>query len=172
MAYCFNMIFIIAFLLFQTSTAPNIRFYYDYFNVMNFFVVYLVLYRPGQEIIIFVFLTGFLMDSLSGGPFGLHMTIYLWSALGIKWALKYLHKKNVILIPVIIFGVILAENLFIMGMMALIEKNFSFYPERFRSMIIQLMCGVFIGPFLVILIKDLQEKWNILSFEKIFKHSR
>jgi hypothetical protein len=78
----------------------------------------------------------------------------------------------VILIPVIIFGVILAENLFIIGMMALIEKNFSFNPERFRSIIIQLMCGVFIGPFLVFLIKDLQEKWNILPFEKIFKHSR
>jgi hypothetical protein len=77
----------------------------------------------------------------------------------------------VILIPLIISGVIFVENFIIMGMMALIEKNFSFHPEKFRSIIIQLLSGVLIGPFLIFLIKDLQAKWNTWSFEKIFKHS-
>ncbi len=171
MAYCFNTLFIISFLLFQTSIAPNFRLFYDFFNLMNLFVIYLVLYRPTQETVVFVGLIGILMDSVSGCPYGLYMTIYIWSYISIKWSLKYLHKANVILIPIIISGVIFVENLIIMGMMALIEKNFSFHPEKFRSIIIQLLCGVLIGPFLIFLIKDLQAKWNTWSFEKIFKHS-
>lgn len=170
MAYCFNAFLIIAFFLFQTSIAPNFRLFYDFFNLMSLFMVYLVLYRPNQEIIIFVVLTGILMDSVSGSPFGLYMTTYIWLSLGIKWTLKYLHKGNAILIPMIISGVILAENLIIMSVMALIEKNIYFHSENFRSIIIQLLCGVIIGPFLIYLIKDLQVKWKIWSFEKIFKH--
>jgi cell shape-determining protein MreD len=170
MAYCFNTLFIMVFLLFQTSIAPNFRLFYDFFNLMNLFVVYLVFYRPTHEIIVFVGLTGILMDSVSSSPFGLYMTIYIWLSLGIKWTLTYLHKGNMILIPMIISGVILAENLIIIGVMALMEKNLFFSPERFKSIIIQLLLGVLIGPFLIFLIKDLQAKWNFWSFEKIFKY--
>jgi rod shape-determining protein MreD len=170
MAYFFNAFLMVAFLLFQTTITPNFRLFYDFFNLMNLFVVYLVLYRSNQEIIIFVALTGILMDSVSGGPFGLYMTTYIWLSLSIKWTLKYLHKGNAILIPMIISGSILAENLIIISVMALVEKNFSFHPEWFRSIIIQLMYGVIIGPFLIFLIKKLQPKWKIWSFEKIFKH--
>jgi len=170
MAYCFNLFLIISFLLFQTSILPYFRFNYEFFNLMNLYVVYLVLYRPIQEIIVFVVLTGILMDSFSFCPFGLYMTIYLWLSLGIKWALKYLHKGSVILVPMIISGVILIENIMIMVIISLIENSFYFHPEKFRSIIFQLICGIFIGPFLIFLIKDLQAKWNIWSFEKIFKH--
>jgi rod shape-determining protein MreD len=170
MAYCFNVILIIVLLLFQTSIVPNFRLFYDFFNIMNLFVVYLILYRPVKEISVFVVLTGILMDSVSCCPFGLYTTIYIWVSISIKWALKYLHKGNVIIIPMIISGVILVENLMIMGVMALIEKNIFFHPERFRSIITQLIYGVFVGPILIFLIRDLQAKWNIRSFEKIFKH--
>jgi cell shape-determining protein MreD len=170
MAFGFNTLFIIAFLLFQTSIAPNFRFFYDFFNLMSFFVVYLALYRPTQETIIFVVLTGILVDSVAGGPFGLYITIYIWVSIGIKWVLKYLHKGNVFLIPMIISCAILAENFIIISVMAVIEKKFFLCPEKFKLIIIQLLCGVLIGPFLICLIKDLHAKWNIRSFEKIFKY--
>jgi cell shape-determining protein MreD len=170
MTYCFNIFFLIAFLLFQTSIAPNFRLLYESFNLINLFVIYLVLYRPTQEIIIFVILTGILIDSVSACPFGLYLTLYIWISLGIKWILKYLHKGNMFLIPMIITGVILAENIIIMSLMAVIEKNFYFYTERLRSIFVQLVYGIFIGTFLIYLLKDLQAKWNIWSFEKIFKH--
>lgn len=170
MAYFFNAFLIIAFLLFQTSIAPNFNLFNNFFNLMNLLVVYLVLYRQLQEIIIFVLLTGILMDYLSGGPFGLYLTIYIWLSLAIKGILKFLHKGNPIIIPMIISCAILAENLIIICVMALIEKNLSFHPERFRQIVIQLGYGFFIGPFLILLIKDLQSKWNFRSFEKIFKH--
>ncbi len=170
MAYCFNAFLMLVFLLFQTSIVSSFRMFYNFLNLMNLFVVYLVLYRPNQEIIIFVVLAGILMDSVSGGPLGLYMTTYIWLSLGIKWTLKYLHKGNAILIPMIISAAILAENLIIMSVMALIEKNFSFHPERFQSIVIHLIFGVMIGPLLIYFIKDLQAKWKIRSFEKIFKH--
>jgi cell shape-determining protein MreD len=170
MAFGFNTLVIIIFLLFQTSIAPNFRDFFDFFNLMSFFVVYLALYRPSQEIILFVVLTGILVDSVSGCPFGLYITIYIWVSIGIRCVLKYLHKGNMFLIPMIIFGVILVENLMIIGVMAVIEKKIFLGPERFRLIIIQLLCGVLIGPFLICLIKDLHAKWNIWSFEKIFKY--
>ena len=170
MAFGFNTLFISVFLLFQTSIAPNFKFFYDFFNLMSFFVVYLALYRPTQEIIIFVPMTGILIDSVSGCPFGLYITIYIWVSIGIRWVLKYLHKGNMFLIPMIIFGVILVENLIITGVMGVIEKKFFFCPERFRLIIVQLLCGVLIGPFLICFIKDLHTKWKCWSFEKIFKY--
>jgi cell shape-determining protein MreD len=129
MAYCFNIWLLFLSFCFRHLLLPYFRFNYDFFNLMNLFVVYLVLYRPTQEIIIFVVLTGILMDSFSGCPFGLYMTIYIWLSIGIKWALKYLHKGNVIVNPHDHFGVILVENILIMVMMALIEKNFFFVPK-------------------------------------------
>jgi cell shape-determining protein MreD len=170
MAFGFNTLFIIVFLLFQTSIAPSFRIFYDFFNLMNFYVVYLAVYRPTQEIIIFVVLIGMLVDSVSGCPFGLYITIYIWVSIGIKWILRYLHKGNVFLIPIIIIGVILAENFIIIGMMAVIEKKIFLCPERFRVVIIQLFCGALIGPFLVYWIKVFHAKWNIWLFEKIFKY--
>jgi rod shape-determining protein MreD len=170
MAFGFNIVVIIFFLLFQTSIAPNFRLFYDSFNLMSFFVVYLAMYRPTQEIIIFVVLTGILVDSVSGCPFGLYITIYIWVSIGIRWVLKYLHKGNVLLIPIIIFGVILVENLLIIVVMAVIEKNFFLYPERFKLIIVQLLCGGLIGPFIICFIRDLHTRWNSWSFEKIFKY--
>jgi rod shape-determining protein MreD len=170
MAFGFNTLVIIVFLLFQTSIAPNFRVLYDIFNLMSLFVIYLALYRPTQEIIIFVVLAGILVDSVSGCPFGLYITIYIWVSIGIKGVLKYLHKGNVFLIPMIIFGVILVENIIIIGVMAVIEKKIFFCPERFRLIIIQLLCGVLFGPFLICLIKGFHTKWKFRSFEKIFKY--
>jgi len=170
MAYCFNLFLIIALLVFQTSFAPNFKLFYGFFNLMSLFVLYLVLYRPHQEIIVFILLAGVLMDSSSSCPFGLYTTIYIWLSLGIKWTLKYLHKENVIIIPMIFSGVILVENFFIMSGIGLIDNDFSFHPEKFRSLIYQLMYGVFLGPLIILWIKKLHAKWNSWSFEKIFKH--
>jgi hypothetical protein len=35
------------------------------------------------------------MDGLSGGPFGVHLTVYLWMYVGVRWAIQFLHVGNV-----------------------------------------------------------------------------
>lgn len=172
MAYFFNMLLIFSVLLFQTSIAPKIWPVYNFCNLMSLFVVYLVLYRPIKELIVFLILTGIMMDSVSGCPFGLYVTIYMWLAIGLKWALRFLYKGNVIFIPLALSILILSENLIAIFVMAIIEQYFIFDTEILRSIMVQMIYGVIIGPFLILLAKDLQEKWNIWSFEKISKNFR
>ena len=170
MAYLFNIFLIVSFLLFQTSVAPRINLFNDFVNLFSLFLIYLLLYRPVKEIIIFVLLSGLIMDAVSSNPFGLFLTTYIWLALGIKLALRYLHSGNVIFVPLIISSVILAENLIIIIIVTIIEQKFILNSQQSGSIIIQIVYGALIGPFLIILIKDLQARWNIWSFEKIFKH--
>ena len=169
MGYFFNVFVIIAFLLFQTSVAPKIGFFADFFDLMVVFVVYTAIYRPIKESGIFVILMGILMDSISSSPFGLYITVYLWLFIGIRWITKYLHTANLVLIPAIIAFVIICQNILIMGVMALFGKSFYFHHDTFRLIMVQVLWGSILGPLLLILVKNFQVKWKALYFEKVSK---
>ena len=55
-------------------------------------------------------LLGFIMDSLSGAPFGVYMSSYLWFFLGVRWISRFLHSVNSILLPFVMASGVLVEN--------------------------------------------------------------
>lgn len=169
MAYFFNILVIIAFLLFQTSVAPKIGFFADFFDLMVVFIVFTAINRPVKESVVFIILMGVLIDSISSSPFGLYITVYLWLYIGIRWIVKYLHTANRVLMPVVIAFVIIFQNILIMSVLALFEKTFYFHHDTLRLIMVQVLWGSILGPLLLILVKNFQIIWKALYFEKVFK---
>lgn len=172
MTQIFYAFTIIAFVLFQTSLAPDLWGFDKFFDMITIFIVYLAVFRRLGECVVFVILSGAVMDSLSGGPFGVYMTIYIWLFAGIRWTKNFLHLGNAILIPLITTASVFFQNTLIIGLTALVEKRFNLGPETFRNVLIQLVWAAAAGPFLIYLLKSAHDGWNLRSIEKIFKYGR
>ncbi|MDP3284795.1 MAG: hypothetical protein Q8M56_10250, partial [Desulfobacterales bacterium] len=64
--------------------------FYDLFILV---VIYLGLYRNLRESLSVILFLGIIMDNLYNGPFGLHMTVYLWLYATIRWSSVYFHVR-------------------------------------------------------------------------------
>lgn len=170
MAFSFNAFFIFAFLFFQTSVAPKIGFLRDIFDLMIVLVVYAAIYRPIKESVVFIMLMGVLIDNISSSPLGLYVTVYIWLFVGVRWIIRYLYASNVVLIPLIIAGSIVYENLLVIALMALFEKTFYLHSDMFTLIMTQVLWGLLMGPLLLLFVKNFRTKWETLYFEKISKY--
>jgi hypothetical protein len=90
MIYLFYTAVCMVLIVVQTTVLAN-AFFYD---LLIPFVVYLGLFRSARESLPVIIVLGFAMDNLSGAPFGLYLTVYLWSWVGIKWLMRYLHIRT------------------------------------------------------------------------------
>lgn len=72
---------------------------------------YLALFRPVREGAIVLPVLGVVMDSLCGGPFGLHFTVYLGLYVAIRWIPRYLEAGNILLWAGVSGAAVLVENI-------------------------------------------------------------
>ncbi len=95
---------------------------------------------------------GYAMDSITGGPFGIYITIYFWLYIGVSGLKQYLHAGSILLRPFVIGAGVLFENVTILATLAMLEKNWDIPTENIRSVFIQTLWAVCTGPFLLMLI--------------------
>ena len=87
MIYAFHLIVCLLLVLFQTTllaVGGPIHFY----DLLVPFVIYLGAYRPPKEAVPVLILAGLAMDGISGGVFGVYLTVYLWLYVGVRWAIQ------------------------------------------------------------------------------------
>ncbi len=172
MIYAYFALTIFALVLFQTSIVPDLWGFDKFFDLIAVLIVYMAIYRSAWECVAFGLFAGAVMDSISGGPFGMYITIYCWLFVGIWLVKNYLHVGNSILIPMITTASVFMENVLIIGVMAMIESNFDLGPEMFRNVLIQLVWAAFAGPLVIFAIRKLQGKVDLRPFDKIFEFTR
>jgi rod shape-determining protein MreD len=124
------------------------------------FVLYLGLFRHVRESIAVILLLGFVMDSLSGGPFGLYLTTYLWLFIGVRWVIKYLHAGNRILLPFVVASGILIENLIFLGTAVSLDPGAHFSATALNTLAFQVVFAAFSGPFLLLFFSHTHRKWD------------
>ncbi len=161
MNYCFYILTVLSLLIVQTSLVTFFDIFKNFYNLQAIFVVYLSLFRSWREGIVGAFFAGVLTDSLSGGPWGLYMTSCLWLFAGIKWIVGYLHVENIMLIPFIITGGILFENIILVGALVILKRGLYFPGEVFHSIFVQVIWSLFTGPFILFGFKAVQKKWEL-----------
>ena len=137
-------------LLLQTSVVPQI-FLAAPFDILVVQIVFTGLTLsplPGFVVVLF---TGALADGLSGTPFGLHTTSYLWLFMMLQVAVQVLHVHSRALVYVAILVGTLLENLVaffclaVGGGTAIMELGV-FHAGR------QLVWAALLGPFLYLLL--------------------
>ncbi len=160
MSYVFNFLVCLAGILLQTALLPGWAPLGRAYDLQVPFVIFLGLYRPIQESLICLLLAGTLMDGLSGGAFGLHVTAYLWIYLGTIWTVRYLHLVNSILLPFVVAGGVLFENLVFLAGAALAPGALDIGAAVLGTVAVQFLLALVTGPFVLLFFQASHTGWQ------------
>ena len=163
MTYLFYLGLSLGLITVQTTMVYWLPAFSHFYDLLIPFVLYLGLYRSMRESVPVLFFLGFIMDNLSGTPFGLYTTAYFWIFVIVNGGIKFLHVGNQILLLIVIVSGVLIENSIIVGTIILLGRNPYFPTQDFRSIIFQVLWALFTGPLILLLIRYTHrqyEKWT------------
>jgi len=159
MSYCFNISICLLLIILQTTVMPYLSLPARFYDLLIPFIIYLGLYRPVRESLLFVFFLGFIMDNLSGSPFGLYSTTYFWFFIGVKGITKLLQVGNrLFIIMLIVAAGVLAENLIFIGTFTILGSDQQFAGNTVKIITIQVIWAILTGPLLLMIFRNTQSR--------------
>jgi len=160
MTYCFYLWVCFCLVIFQTTIMPYLSLFDRFYDLLCPFVIYLGLSRPIRESIPVVLFLGFVMDNLSGGPFGLYITTYFWLFISVNRAIKFLHIGNRVLLPLVIASGVLIENFIFLGTSAMFNPDLLFPKGAISTVAVQVLWAICTGPFFLMSINYTHKRWD------------
>jgi len=137
----------IFFIVLKTAFLANFTVFSNFYDILLPVVLYLGLFRPVTEGLPLVLFCGFCMDSLTGSPFGIYISVYFWVFIAAKGLIQFLHAQSILIKPFIVFIGVVIENLMFLALLTIFDGG-NALPESFvRSAITQSLWAAFTGPF-------------------------
>lgn len=159
MRYLFYFIVSLFLVVLKTSVFAWFPLLDHIYDPLIIFVLFLGLNRPVGESLIFVIVSGLIMDDLSGGTFGLYTTTYFWLFAIVRILILYLRATSVLLLAALsAFGVFL-ENLIVFLTAVFLQTGSHFYAAVADIFLSQVVWAVITGPFLLLLISFAFDVW-------------
>jgi hypothetical protein len=150
MIYGYHLIVCLFLIVFQSTVlAEGVGPSYLY-DLMAPFVVYLGVHRLTREAVPVLILGGLAMDGISGCVFGVHLSVFLWMFVGVRWAIQFLHVGNVIFLPLLVTAGVLFESLVVAFSAVVLESSSWPVESIFPVVTGQVLWGAVTGPFLML----------------------
>lgn len=131
-----------------------------FYDLLFPYIVFLSLFRPLRESIPVVIVFGFVMDTLSGGPFGLYLTTYLWLLVGVKWLTSFLDVNDSVLLLIIVALGVLIQNLIFIAAIIMFSSLALSFSLAVNTIAVQLLWATITGPILLLFFNYTHAKWN------------
>ncbi|MBW2568523.1 MAG: rod shape-determining protein MreD [Deltaproteobacteria bacterium] len=160
MTYCFHVCTCLCLVIIQTTIIPCFTLFDNFPDLLAIFIIFLGLFRKVREGIPAVFLLGFVMDSISGSPLWMYVTIYFWLFVCVKWLTKYLHAGDYVLLLFVVIAGVLIENAILLGTVALLAPASHFHAPVFKTVVIQVLLAVCTGPFMILFYNYIYKGWD------------
>jgi cell shape-determining protein MreD len=126
-----------------------------FYDLLIPFIAYLGLSRPVREGLLFVCFLGFIMDNLSGSPFGLYLTSYFWLFIGVKGITQLLQVgRRVFVITLIVATGVLVENLVFLGSFAIFSPEQPIAGDAVKIVAAQLLWALLTGFLFLIVFRN------------------
>ncbi len=168
MSYFFNISVCLFLVILQTTVMPWLPLMDSFYDVLIPFVVFLGLSRPVRESLLFIFFLGFIMDNLSGSPFGLYLTAYFWLFIGVKGITKLLQIRNrLFIITLIVAAGVLIENLIFIGTLTVLGADQQLAGNAARTVTIQVLWAIWTGPIFFLVLRDVQRRLDA-AFKAVY----
>ena len=168
MSYCFNIGICLVLVILQTTVMPYLSVLDRFYDLLIPFIVYLGLFRPVREGLLFVCFLGFIMDNLSGGPFGLYLTSYFWLFIGAKGITQLLQVgKHVFIITFIVAAGVLAQNLIFLGSFAIFSPELQIAGDAFKIVAVQSLWALLTGSVFLIIYRN-THNWLDAGFRAFY----
>ena len=168
MSYFFNISVCLFLVILQTTVMPYVGLLNSFYDLLIPFVVYLGLSRNVRESLPFVFVLGFIMDNLSGGPFGLYLTTYFWLFVGVKGVTRLLQVGNRLFsLTLIVAAGVLIENLIFLGTLTILGPEPQLAGDSARIITVQVLWAIWTGPIFLIIFRKMQNRLDA-GFKAIY----
>ncbi len=171
MTYLLYTIVCFLVVVFQTTLSMHFTWFDGMYDFFLLFVIYLGFYRTVREGFPFIFFVGLAMDALSSGPFGLYLTSYFWLYIGILGMSRVMRVGNNMILPLVVVGSILFQNIIFLGTMTLFVQEAKIPVFFYGNALTQLLWSVITGPVLILLFRRMHmtmEKW-LKTFEPEYR---
>ncbi len=132
----------------QTTVIPRLAFVGYLFDLVLPVVIYLAAFRPLHEALPFTVFLGVLMDNLSGGPFGLYLTSYVWLFIAARAAATVVRAENPIMIVLILIGAVATQNALFFAILGYSGQGDFSGNFAVRVVTEQIGWVLLVGPFL------------------------
>jgi rod shape-determining protein MreD len=168
MSYCFNIGICLVLVILQTTVMPYLSLLDSLYDLLIPFIVYLGLFRPVREGLLFVCFLGFIMDNLSGSPFGLYLTSYFWLFIGVKGITQLLQVgKRLFIITFIVAAGVLAENLIFLGSFAIFSPEQPLAGDAVKIVTAQVLWALLTGSVFLIIFRNTHD-WLDAGFRAFY----
>ena len=161
MSYFFNISVCLFLVILQTTVMPNLPLLDSFYDLLIPVIVFLGLSRPVRESLPFVFFLGFIMDNLSGSPFGLYLTSYFWLFIAVKGVTQLLQVGNrLLIITLIVAAGVLIENLIFLGTLTILGPDQQLAGNAAKTVTIQVLWAIWTGAIFLMVLRNLQSGLN------------
>jgi rod shape-determining protein MreD len=160
MIYFIYIAVCLAMIILQTSVMPYLPLFDHFYDLIALVVIYLGLYRSVRESIFLIVFVSVLMDTLSGGPFGLYLATYGWIYIGVVWMRRFMRVGNQLLLPAVMAAGILIQNIISIGTVTILIPQTQMPTTVFRTVATQILWAVVTGPLLLTLFNYAHQRWD------------
>ena len=137
----------------RTTLLPGAPATENFFDLFLALMVYLAVFRPLHESIPLLLFAGILMDTLSGGPFGLYLTSYVWLFIALRLAALVIRVDAPIPLVILMAAGVLLQNLIFVLTMTAFEATRLGPGDMIRTFTEQVGWVLLAGPLLAVLMR-------------------
>lgn len=145
--YLLYAVICICLVVVQTTVLSTFFIFDDFYDLLIPFVLYLGLFRPLAEGLSLIFLFGFIMDSFSGGPFGLYMIVYFWLFVCMRGIIVFVESRSIILRIFVVGAGVVIQNGVILGMLVILSRDRGLSAPDIRTAVLQILWALCTGYF-------------------------
>jgi len=143
----------------QTTILRRPSFDGVFYDLLIPIVVFLSLYFPKRKGVALVVALGLLMDLLSGGIFGLYLSIYFWIFLLVKGLSKYFDVHDTTFRMVLIGVCVLGQHLVFCISVAPPWKGTQLLTAQIGTVLWQTVFAALTGPGILVFLRRLQVRF-------------
>lgn len=156
MIYCFYIGVCLCLVILQTAVLPHIPLLATFYDLIVAFIIYLGLYRPLRDGLLLALFLGFIMDNLSGSPFGLYLTTYCWLLIGVKWITTLIQVGNRVLLSLIVAVGVFIQNCIFIATFGMLGADSTLPAGALRTVLIQIIWALGTGSLMLMFFRHSQ----------------
>lgn len=172
MTYIFYIFITLGIVIFQTSIIPFLGVLKYVYDLMVPLVIYLGIFRKAREGICVIVFFGVIMDTISGAPFGMFLTCYLWLFILVKWIQTFLNVGSTIILPFVVALSILVENMIFLGVGSILHSNTMISKRSLHILFVLMLWAICTGPLVIRFIRYSHDRWDGFSDRLVGRFSR
>ena len=161
MRYGFYIGICLFLLIIQTTIFPYLPVLRGMYDLLIPFVIFISICLPIRESLPFALVLGLIMDNLSGSPFGLYLTCYLWLFIGVRFIIRFLRVSNKLFLSVVVIAAVIVQNILMVATFALFGPLRQLPVNAFLVVTQQFLWVLATGPIFLLSLLALAKKMNI-----------